>query len=1622
VYLQATVYPEQSTEETLVWGSEHPEIATVDSYGELTAVGAGTATVYASNVDGTVRDELEVTVITRGVQQQLYVSPEGDDEGSGTESDPYRTIARAQAEVRARNGEMTGDLIVNLRGGVYELDEALVWGPEDSGANGYFVIYRSYPGERAVVSGGQRVEGWQLHDAERGFYKAEVGELDTRQLFVDGIRAVRARSVGGLSMPTKTATGYTSADTELASWAEPGELEFVYHEQWTNSRAGVQSIELADGQARFTMKEPAWHAVTNKGMTSASVPVYYENAYELLDEAGEWYYSRAEGELYYKPRPWEDLATAEVIAPVLEELAVIRGDSADEPVRNVIFDGLAFRYTTWMRPSTDAGHADAQNNHLRYPGTPDQLPDAAIRVELASSVSFVNNEFAKLGITAIRMENGVQHSRIEGNRFYDLSGSALNIGSPDSNDRSVFHPADPRLIMKNNDVLNNVIHDIGVDYKSSAAVSAGYPVDMDISHNEMFSLPYSGTHTGYGWAKDFDPVTRNMSISNNLIYDLMGQGLYDGGAVYSLGTTGGTAEDKNRVTGNYIRNQMDIGAPLYTDEGSAYWRFEHNVIDLIDSGEWHSSKRWAQIWAPTIHDVDFVNNYTTEPHAISNGYDNLFDNNQVYPEADWPEEALDIIAVAGVKPGYDPTADTVVRRWRIEPLSLGEGETAQVALHATDGKDRSMSLATSTIYYVSDAPEVATVDADGQVTGVAVGEARLTVYIVNGGMLRTLHTDVYVGDALTEVRLDGTAGQTIFLQMGQEQRWPALGYTAFGNETELDDVRYASSRPDVATVAADGTVHAIAAGDTVLTLTGAYQGEEATSRYLLRVIGPDTLHDYALTSETSGEAGWYVSPTTLGNVQTGEGSVTIATPSGGHAIYQGRQYSGELLDFDLQINGAGGWYALMLSKQSPTAGYVNDNNYIVVVSASAIELHRYNDGKRTVIYGNLAGYESQGGDAIPNTMLPYNSRHRVQLGTTLHEDGVRIVLKVDGETVIDYVDTDELALDAPGYLGLIARTGSMTLWSPEAEPRLAGLAIAELGSVPSGASRELIVHGLYDHGGPATLDLSQLTLTSSDPAVASIDAAGKVHTHQPGTALIGAVYGELSASYTLTVVAAGGGDGGSPGGGDSGSPGGGDGTPGGGNGGGPGGGSDTPGHGGPGDGSSSQGPGGSGSGTSGQGGAGQQSSGTGGEAEGSPAPTSPGGRVMLDAGRDLEMSVGTEPDGRSAQRVAIRDEALARAFAEAGPSGRVTLSVDSDEPVVRITLSGKGVQTALRGGASGDLELRTPFGAYRLPLALLRETSASAEVVLTVAEMDASYIAAWEAGLRAAGMEPAVAAPVDFRLEVGGRPYGDLGGVYVERSIRLIDGTVRAGASAVWMDDSGQPHFAPHAAAGSDLWIKSTGHGVYGVIRYERTFPDLAGHWAQVEIEQMASKLIVQGVAPERFAPGAAVTRAEFAVLLVRALGGSAEIESPSASDRASGEDTASSPSGQGASYRDVGAGVWYADAVRAASEAGLVSGFEDGTFRPGQTITREQMVVMLMRALAYTGATRKADHAALERFGDATDVSSWAREAVAAALGHGLMQGVAETVIGPQSPATRAESAVMLYRLLREAAFIDGV
>ncbi len=1127
VLLQAAILPAHTTDQFITWSTSDPQIATIDHYGELTGVSAGKVKVYATSPNGLVRGETEVTVVARNVAHRLYVSPAGADTNPGTEAAPYRTIAKAQEAVRALKNGMAGDVEVLLRGGTYVLPEVLTFTPQDSGENGYFVTYRSYPGEEALVSGSKKVTGWSMYDAEKGIYSADAAGLRTRQLFVDGFRAVRASSTGGLTNPVKTDAGYTSDDPALAAFAKPDDLELVFNDLWTNSRVGVTSVSLtSEGKAQLTLDQPAWDAVRNRGLTSATVPVTYENALELLDEPGEWYLDEQAGKLFYKPRAWENMSTSSIVAPVLEKLLDIRGESADNPVRNLEFRNLHFSYTTWMRPSSEYGHSDAQNNYLRYSGTPDYMPDAAIDLSYANTVNFEGNDFSRLGITAVRMKTAVQNSLIRANRFYDISGNAVSVGEPNSSDRENYNPADHRKIMKNNDVVNNLIHDIGVDYKSSSAISAGFPEYMDISHNEIYNIPYSGTHIGYGWDKLFTPVLRNVRIENNFIYDLMGKGLRDGGAIYSLGASGGTAENKNLVKGNYIRNQMDDSAALYADEGTTYWRYENNVIDLSESPPWHSSKRWAQAYKASIHNLDLVNNYMTESVFVNNAIDVYESGNQMVADGQWPEEARSIMARAGLESAYAGVVRGEVRRWSTERLDLAVGGGGQVVVEARDGKDMPQSLDSSTIYYESMNPSVAAVDASGRVSGVSVGKTTVLIHILNASMLRTLEAEVTVGDTLSEVELKDVAGHVLAVRSGTAQSIEVLGKTFFGNTVELGNAVFAVSDPAVASVTEDGVLTAHGEGSTILTVKGERLGEEKTGIFHVRVWNYGDTAVSGLQEEISGVDDWYVYPTNQ-NVSAGDGSITISTPNSGHGIYRGRQYQNELLDFDLTINGTTSWYALMFGKKSDTASYSNDDNYLVVVSSGGIELQRYNGTARTVIYGNIAGHTSLAGDAIPNTMLPFNTKKHVELGSIEEADGVRLIFKVDGQEVFNYLDTVSNALRGPGYFGLIARSGSLTLGeSAVGADRLAGLVLSGPATLKAGEHGLVQATGV-DWNGKAVPAPSGVVYTSSNTVTASVYENGVVVAHSPGTTVISAVYGAGKASHLLTVLAAepGGGEG-----------------------------------------------------------------------------------------------------------------------------------------------------------------------------------------------------------------------------------------------------------------------------------------------------------------------------------------------------------------------------------------------------------------------------------------------------------------------------------------------------------------
>lgn len=206
--------------------------------------------------------------------------------------------------------------------------------------------------------------------------------------------------------------------------------------------------------------------------------------------------------------------------------------------------------------------------------------------------------------------------------------------------------------------------------------------------------------------------------------------------------------------------------------------------------------------------------------------------------------------------------------------------------------------------------------------------------------------------------------------------------------------------------------------------------------------------------------------------------------------------------------------------------------------------------------------------------------------------------------------------------------------------------------------------------------------------------------------------------------------------------------------------------------------------------------------------------------------------------------------------------------------------------------------------------------------------------------------------------------------------------------------------------IKSLTNSTYSVIWNSRTFKDVEEHWAKDFANDMGSRLIMEGVGGDNFAPDRSITRAEFAAILVKALG---------LMHAGTGKDT----------YKDVKKADWYYDAVSIATEYGIINGYGEGIFGPMDEITREQAVTMITRAAKITGLISQLkegeETSQLSAFKDATDLSSWSMESMAVCVKIGIISGKNSETLAPKDFITRAEVATVVKRLLQKSNLIKN-
>ncbi len=179
-----------------------------------------------------------------------------------------------------------------------------------------------------------------------------------------------------------------------------------------------------------------------------------------------------------------------------------------------------------------------------------------------------------------------------------------------------------------------------------------------------------------------------------------------------------------------------------------------------------------------------------------------------------------------------------------------------------------------------------------------------------------------------------------------------------------------------------------------------------------------------------------------------------------------------------------------------------------------------------------------------------------------------------------------------------------------------------------------------------------------------------------------------------------------------------------------------------------------------------------------------------------------------------------------------------------------------------------------------------------------------------------------------------------------------------------------------------------------KTFIDVPNEfWAKNDIEQMVARGIVKGIDEKHFSPNSNITRAEFVALINRALN----------NEKARYK----------ATFVDVSENDWYADDIQTSLNLGIVSGF-DGKFRPNDTITREEIVKIIVEALKVS--SREKDYkVGIIKFFDEEEISSWAKEYVAIASELGIIEGIGDEKFAPKQNASRAQAIVMIKRFLEK-------
>jgi hypothetical protein len=578
--------------------------------------GAGTGLGGSGSSDGGTPAD---TCPKPQAQTCFYVSPTGNDDNAGTEAAPFQSITKARDAVRTVNTSMTGDIFVYLRGGDYRITSPISFGTQDSGSGTHRIFYQAYPGETPVLNGAVKVTGWSKSSGN--IYKAPLSRTTKlRNLYVNDARA----NMTSKAVSSKGGTGTYAVTSGQATWAwnsgsgsdgikyatgdvpaiasNKDDLEIVNGTTWNENIVCTRDVVTTSDNYRGLMLQQPYGAIAqlpgwSSGFSVTGSHTIY-NAFEFLNAAGQFFFDKTTGDLYYYPRSGEDMTTADVEAPVAEKLIDIAGTSTTARVKNLTFQGITFANTDYnlYNVANSRGKASVQGAtvFVAY-GTGDwhaskyEIIDTfpgMINVNSADSINITGNVIKHGGSEGVSMNNDVINSNITGNYITDMAGSGITVGHPQhvyigDGGAHQKYPAGVEGVCAKNAITNNFIYNVSTQpgFGGHAGITAFFVDTLSITYNHIHTTAYNGINLGWGWKNFTDSKTcKDNTISYNRFNNTLNR-LHDSGAVYTIGQMTGTNINQNYVKGIPPQTSGPTYG-LHNDEGSAYITENDNVLDI----------------------------------------------------------------------------------------------------------------------------------------------------------------------------------------------------------------------------------------------------------------------------------------------------------------------------------------------------------------------------------------------------------------------------------------------------------------------------------------------------------------------------------------------------------------------------------------------------------------------------------------------------------------------------------------------------------------------------------------------------------------------------------------------------------------------------------------------------------------------------------------------------------------------------------------------------------------------------------------------------------------------------------------------------------------------------------